>query len=127
MVDRSSPPLPAPWVDMLASMYLGPDGDVVAWHQALTADMVFNQPVVHELERIAVPTVLMVGEKDNTAMGKNRADRALAAQLGNYSLLAREAARRIPGARLIAYPAYGHSPQIQAPDAFHTDLLDALR
>ncbi|MFS0850283.1 alpha/beta fold hydrolase [Novosphingobium panipatense] len=115
------------WVDMLASMYLGPDGDVVAWHQALTADMVFNQPVVHELERVAVPTVLMIGEKDNTAIGKNRADKALALQLGNYPVLARDAARRIPDARLIVYPQYGHSPQIQAPDAFHKDLLDALR
>jgi len=115
------------WVDMLGSMYLGPDGDVIAWHQALTADMVFNQPVVHELDRIAVPTVLMIGEKDTTAMGKNRADKALAGQLGNYPLLAREAAARIRGARLILYPAYGHSPQIQAPGAFHQDLLDALR
>jgi len=115
------------WVDMLASMYEGPGGEIVAWHQALTSDMVFNQPVIHEIERISVPTVLMVGEKDNTAIGKNRADKALAATLGNYPRLAREAAARIPGARLISYPDYGHSPQVQAPEAFHADLLGAIR
>ncbi len=114
------------WVDMLASMYEGPGGEIVAWHQALTADMVFNQPVVHELERIRVPTLLMIGEKDNTAIGKNRADKALAATLGDYPRLARDAARRIPGARLITYADYGHSPQVQAPDRFHADLLKAL-
>lgn len=115
------------WVDMLASMYAGPGGDVVAWHQALTADMVFNQPVIHEIDRIAVPTVLMIGEKDNTAIGKNRADKALQARLGNYPQLARGAAARIPGARLVTYPAFGHSPQVQGPREFHADLLEALR
>ena len=115
------------WVDMLASMYQGPGGDVVAWHQALTADMVFNQPVIHEIERIAVPTVLMIGEKDNTAIGKNRADKALQARLGDYPRLARAAASRIPGSRLVTYPNYGHSPQVQGPTEFHADLLKALR
>lgn len=114
------------WVEMLASMYAGADGSTIAWHQALTSDMVFNQPVVHELERIRVPTVLIVGEKDNTAIGKDRADKALAATLGDYPVLARETARRIPGAALITYPDLGHAPQIQAPDRFHRDLLAAL-
>lgn len=115
------------WVDMLASMYAGPGGGIIAWHQALTADMIFNQPVIHEIGNIRVPTVLMIGEKDNTAIGKNRADKALAATLGNYPALAREAAERISGAKLITYPDYGHSPQVQAPERFHADLLKALR
>lgn len=114
------------WVEMLASMYAGPDGATIAWHQALTSDMVFNQPVVHELERISVPTLMIVGEKDNTAIGKDRADKALAATLGNYPVLARETVKRIPRATLVTYPDLGHAPQIQAPDRFHRDLLAAL-
>ena len=115
------------WVDMLASMYEGRGGETTAWHQALTADMIFNQPVIHELDRIAVPTVLMIGEKDTTALGKNRADKALAATLGNYHKLAREVVGRIEGARLISYPELGHSPQVQDPAKFHADLLAAVR
>lgn len=115
------------WVDMLASTYEGEGGAVTAWHQALTADMIFNQPVVHELERINVSTVLMIGAKDTTALGKNRADSALAATLGNYPVLGRAAAARIKGARLISYPDLGHSPQVQDEARFHADLLDAIR
>lgn len=114
------------WVNMLASMYEGEGGAVTAWHQALTADMIFNQPVVHELERINVPTVLMIGGKDTTALGKNRADSALTATLGNYPVLGRAAAARIRGARLISYPDLGHSPQVQDEARFHADLLDAI-
>jgi pimeloyl-ACP methyl ester carboxylesterase len=102
-------------VDMLASMYEGPGGNIVAWHQALTADMVFNQPVVHE-----------IGLKDNTAMGKNRANAELAATLGNYPVLAKEAQARIPNSQLITYPDNGHSPQMQDPERFNADLLKAI-
>lgn len=114
------------WVAMLASMYAGPGGATTAWHQALTSDMVFNQPVVHELERIAVPTLMIIGEKDNTAIGKDRAGQALAATLGNYPILAGEAARRIPQSTLVRFGDLGHAPQIQAPDRFHRALLAGL-
>ncbi|MFC0204000.1 alpha/beta fold hydrolase [Novosphingobium soli] len=114
------------WVDMLASMYEGPGGDIVARHQALTSDMVFNQPVIHEIDRLRIPTVLMIGERDNTAIGKDRADKALQARLGDYPRLARQAAARIPGARLVAYPDLGHGPQVQRPQTFHADLLRVL-
>ena len=115
------------WVEMAASMYGGPGGRITAWHQALTSDMIFNQPVVHELSRISVPTVLFLGERDNTAVGKNRAPATLAATLGDYKRLGPETVSRIPGATLVTYPDLGHSPHIQAPDRFHADLLRALR
>jgi pimeloyl-ACP methyl ester carboxylesterase len=49
------------------------------------------------------------------------------ATLGNYPVLGKEAAKRIPGVRLVEFPDLGHSPQIQAPDAFHKVLTDWLR
>lgn len=114
------------WVDMLASMYRGGDGERVAWDQALTSDMVFTQPVVHELSRISVPAVLLIGEKDNTAIGKDRAPPELARTLGDYPRLAREAAAAIPDARLITFADLGHAPQIQDPDRFNAALIEAL-
>lgn len=114
------------WVNMLASMYAGESAAAFAWNQAQTSDMVFNQPVVHELERIAVPTLLFVGDKDNTAIGKAAAPPELRAKLGNYAVLGKAAAARIPGAKLIEYPDYGHSPQVQAPEQFNRDLLQNM-
>jgi pimeloyl-ACP methyl ester carboxylesterase len=114
------------WVQMLAGMYQGEGGRQVAWDQALTSDMVFNQPVIYELEHIRAPTVLMIGERDTTAIGKALASPEVAQRLGNYAELSRSAAKRIPGANLIRFPGEGHAPQIQSPEAFNKALLGAL-
>lgn len=114
------------WVDMLAGMYAGPDAEIVAWNQAQTSEMVFTQPVVHEFPALRVSTVLMIGGKDRTAPGANRAAPELAARLGDYPALGRRAAEAIPAARLVAFPELGHSPQVESPATFHPALLKVL-
>jgi pimeloyl-ACP methyl ester carboxylesterase len=114
------------WVEMVAGLYTGPDGERIAQVQARVAEMAFIQPVVHELERIRVPTLLLMGQLDRTALGANRAPPDVAKRLGNYPELGRTAARRIPNARLVEFPDLGHAPQIQAPDRFHEALLKGL-
>ncbi len=114
------------WVEMLASMYRGKEGELFAWSQALTADMIFVQPVVYEFGNIRVPTLLMIGEKDNTAMGKNRASPEVAQRIGNYKELGPETAKAIRGSILVTFPEYGHAPQIQDPERFDTALLKNL-
>ncbi len=115
------------WVQMLAGLYRGPGRDIVAWNSALVYDIIYTQPVFYEFEQIKVPVLLMVGDKDTTAVGKNLAPPAVAAMLGNYPALAKAAASRFPRARLVEFPDLGHSPQIQAPDVFHKALLDGMR
>lgn len=114
------------WVEMLAGMYAGDGGETVAWHQALTADMLMTQPVIHEIDRIAVPTTLLIGAKDSTALGKDAAPPEIAKTLGDYPRLAREAAARIPDATLVLFDDLGHSPQVQAPARFNRELLRQL-
>jgi len=114
------------WVNMLASMYEGEGGDRVAWSQALTSDMIQAQPVIYEIDQIKVPTLLFIGELDRTALGKNRASPEDAKKLGNYPVLAREAAGRIPEAKLITFNDLGHSPHVEAPDRFNAALVGAL-
>jgi pimeloyl-ACP methyl ester carboxylesterase len=115
-----------PWVQMLAGMYRGPGREIVARNSAQLYDMIYTQPVFYELEKISVPTLLLIGDKDTTAIGKNRAPPEVRATLGNYPVLAKAAAARIPHIRLVEFPDLGHSPQIQAPDIFHKALLDGL-
>ncbi|PRY63412.1 pimeloyl-ACP methyl ester carboxylesterase [Vreelandella songnenensis] len=114
------------WVEMLAGMYAGEDGELVAWNQALTSDMVFTQPVVHEFGELQMPTLLLIGEKDNTAIGKAQAPEDVQKTLGHYDVLGEQAAEAIPQATLIEFPELGHSPQIQAPERFHEELLKGL-
>lgn len=114
------------WVDMLGGMYAGPDRERVAWNQALTSDMVFNQPVVHEFGDIRVPTTLFIGQLDKTAIGRDRAPAELKPQLGRYPELGRAAAKAIPDATLVEFADLGHSPQVEAPERFNKALLDAL-
>ncbi|WP_149194848.1 alpha/beta fold hydrolase [Luteimonas suaedae] len=114
------------WVEMLAGMYAGPGKQQVAWNQALASDMVFNQPVVHEFGDIRVPTTLFIGQRDRTAIGRDRAPPELATRLGDYPALGKRAAAAIPGARLVAFDDLGHSPQVEAPARFEAALLQAL-
>ena len=115
------------WVQMLAGLYRGGGHDLVSWNMALVDDMAYTQPVFYEFEKLTVPVLLMIGDKDNTALGKNLAPPAVRATLGNYPALAKAAAVRFPRARLIEFADLGHAPQIQAPDAFHKALLDGLQ
>ncbi len=114
------------WVQMLAGMFRGPGRATVAWHSALLYDMIFTQPVLYEFHRLGMPVLLMIGEKDNTAIGKDIAPPAVKARLGNYPALARRTAAAIPGAQLVLFPELGHAPQIQDPQRFHRALLEAL-
>lgn len=114
------------WVRMLGGMYAGEGGQAVAWSQALTSDMVFNQPVVHELPRITAATTLLIGQKDRTAIGKDLAPPEVAQRLGDYPALGRRAAAAIPGATLVEFADLGHAPQVEAPERFNAALLSAL-
>jgi pimeloyl-ACP methyl ester carboxylesterase len=114
------------WVKMLADMYAGDAGKLVAWDQALTSDMIMSQPVVYEFDRIAVPTTLLIGQKDTTAIGKDRAPPEAAAALGNYPELGQLAHQRIKGSVLLTFPELGHSPQVQDPAQFNRALLQQL-
>lgn len=114
------------WVSMQAGMYAGPGKEIVAWNQAQTSEMLFTQPVVHEFGRISAATLLLIGGKDRTAPGANRAPAEIAQRLGNYSELGRRAAKAIPHATLVEFPELGHSPQVEAPDQFHQALLNGL-
>ena len=115
-----------PWVQMLAGMYRGPGKAAVAWNSALTYDMIYAQPVFYEFEKLSMPVLLIIGDKDTTAPGKQLALPELRAQLGHYPELAKAAVARMQHGQLVEFPDLGHSPQVQDPAAFHKALLTAL-
>ncbi|RAR47727.1 pimeloyl-ACP methyl ester carboxylesterase [Paraburkholderia unamae] len=115
-----------PWVQMLAGMYRGPGKAQVAWDSALLYDMIYTQPVIYEFGQLQMPTLLLIGDRDTTAIGKDLAPPDVRAQLGRYPVLAKAAQRAIPHATLVEFADLGHAPQMQDPQAFHAALLKGL-
>jgi pimeloyl-ACP methyl ester carboxylesterase len=101
-------------MEVLAGWTRHRDYSRVAWNAALTAEMIVTQPVIHDLERIARPTLLVIGQRDRTAIGKERAAPDVAKTLGDYPALGKKAAARIKGATLVELPGVGHLPQVEA-------------
>lgn len=115
------------WVDMQAGMFNGAGKEAVAWSSAQTYEMIFDQPVFYDFEKLKVPTLLLIGQQDNTAIGKDAAPEPLRSQLGHYPELGKAAAKRIPQSTLIEFAGLGHAPQIQDPAQFNVTLLQHLR
>lgn len=114
-------------IEILAGWTRHPDYARVAWNAALTTDMVFTQPVLYEFPLIKAPTLLIIGQRDRTAVGKAWAPEQAKRTLGDYPALGRKAARAIPGARLVEVNDVGHLPQVEAFDAYRKAVLDFLR
>ena len=114
------------WVDMLAGLNRGPGHKLVALNSALIYDMIFTQPVVYEFSRLTVPTTLMLGDKDTTAIGSDIAPPEVKAKLGHYNELGKQVIKLIPKGALIDFPGFGHAPQIEDPAMFNKVLLDAI-
>ena len=114
------------WVEMLAGMNQGPGKKLVAWNSALIYDMIFTQPVIYEFPKLTVPTVLMIGDADTTAIGSDIAPPEVKAKLGKYAVLGKQAAALIPGSRLIVFPGMGHAPQMEEPAQFNRQLVEAM-
>jgi pimeloyl-ACP methyl ester carboxylesterase len=103
-----------------------PEYPRVAWCSALTYDMIFTQPVVHELADLRAPTLLIIGQRDRTALGKASVSKEVAATLGDYPTLGRKAAAAIPGAKLVELEGVGHVPQLEAFDKYRDALVSFL-
>ncbi|MGO2452040.1 alpha/beta fold hydrolase [Pseudomonas taetrolens] len=114
------------WVDMLAGLNKGPGHKRVAWNSALIYDMIFTQPVFYELPALKVPTVLLIGDADTTAIGSDIASPEVKARIGDYTVLGKQAAKLIPGATLVEFPGMGHAPQMEDPPGFNKVLVEQL-
>ncbi len=110
-------------LDIHKGWMAGRDRELIARINARTSDMCFTQPVCYEFNLLRVPTLLLIGAKDRTALGKNRAPNQ---NLGDYPRLAREAQGKILGSRLVLLPGSGHVPQLDDWSAYRKALTDFL-
>ncbi|WP_206105987.1 alpha/beta fold hydrolase [Olivibacter sp. XZL3] len=115
-----------PWVNMLAGVTSNIDYPRLAWNSALLYDMIFTQPVCYEFNNIQAPTLLIIGQRDRTALGKARAPKEVQQSLGNYPELGKKTQKAIKNANLVELDGIGHLPHIEAYDQFIGPLIDFL-
>lgn len=115
-----------PWADLLAGMIASEGYERLAWNQALTYDMIFTQPVCYEFDQIRSQTLLIIGQRDRTALGKQLVSKKIRATMGNYPALGRKTAAAIPAATLVELDDVGHLPHIEAYERFIDPLLKFL-
>jgi pimeloyl-ACP methyl ester carboxylesterase len=73
-----------------------------------------------------VPTVLFIGKEDKTVIGKALLSPDQQAIYGQYRLLGKQTAAKIPGARIIEFDGCGHIPHVEIPTEFTVALLGSL-
>jgi len=115
------------WVDLLAGWSLNSDYKRIAWNSALTYDMIFTQPVVYEFKNIKAPTLLIIGTRDRTALGKPLVSKEVSAKMGLYNKLGKATQKKIPNAELVEIENVGHLPHIEKFKAFINPLIVFLK
>lgn len=116
----------ARWAELLAAPIGSPDYPRIAKVQALITAMIMSQPVARKFHTLTVPTTLILGERDRTALDKDLAPKAVAEKLGRYDLLGSEIVQRLRKGRLIPLEGLGHLPHIEDFPRFERALLEAL-
>lgn len=109
-----------------AGVTLSPDFARYARVAAMTFTMIYEQPVADEFQDITVPTVLFIGKEDKTIVGKGLLSPEQQALHGQYKVLGKQTAAKIPKAKLIEFDGCGHIPHIEVPTEFTVALLGAL-
>lgn len=115
------------YVKAQAAALQDPDFDKIAWINALTYDMIYQQPVVYEFANITVPVLLIVGEKDRTIVGKDLLSDSAKSKHGNYPELAKAAGQWIRHINVIELKGIGHIPHVQDLPLFEKSIFDFLR
>lgn len=91
---------------------------------ALTYEMIYEQPVCYEFDRIKVPAILFIGKEDKTIVGKALLSDDEKAKHGQYQILGPETAKKIPNCKLIEFDNCAHIPHIEVKEQFLKALLE---
>src|ERR1700692_2704799 len=91
-----------------------------------SAQMIYREPVAHEIPLITLPTLFIMGADDHNAPGKPNAPEALRPKMGQKPELARALAAKMPDAHAEVIPNTGHLVFLEAPQKFNELMLAFL-
>jgi pimeloyl-ACP methyl ester carboxylesterase len=98
------------------------------WLRAFVSSgqMIYREPVVHEIPLITEPTLFIMGADDHNAPGRPNAPEALRPKMGQNADLARALAAKMPNAGAEVIPNAGHLVFLDAPAKFNELMLAFL-
>jgi pimeloyl-ACP methyl ester carboxylesterase len=91
-----------------------------------SAQLIYREPVVHEIPLITQPTLFIMGADDHNAPGKPNAPEALRPKMGQNAELAKALVVRMPDAKAEVIPNTGHLVFLEAPLKFNELMLAFL-
>src|SRR3977135_967322 len=91
-----------------------------------SAQMIYREPVVHEIPLVSQPTLFIMGADDHNAPGKPNAPEALRPKMGHNAELATALAAKMPNASTEVIPNAGHLVFLEAPSKFNELMLGFL-
>jgi pimeloyl-ACP methyl ester carboxylesterase len=91
-----------------------------------SAQLIYREPVVHEIPLITQPTLFIMGADDHNAPGRPNAPEALRPKMGQNAELAKSLAARMPNAQAEVIPNTGHLVFLEAPAKFNELMLGFL-
>ena len=102
--------------------------DYPRWLRAFvsSAQMIYREPVAHEIPLIGLPTLFIMGADDHNAPGKPNAPEALRPKMGQNADLAKALATKMPNAKAEVLPNAGHLVFLDAPAKFNELMLGFL-
>jgi pimeloyl-ACP methyl ester carboxylesterase len=98
------------------------------WLRAFVSSgqMIYREPVVHEIPLISAPTLFIMGADDHNAPGRPNAPEALRPKMGHNAELAKALASVMPHAQAEVIPNTGHLVFLEAPDRYNELVLRFL-
>ena len=102
--------------------------DYPRWLRAFVASyqMIYREPVVHEIPLITQPTLFIMGADDHNAPGRPNAPEALRPKMGHNADLAKALAAQMPNARAEVIPDTGHLVFLEARAKYDELMLGFL-
>src|ERR1700686_1351749 len=91
-----------------------------------SAQMIYREPVVHEIPLVTQPTLFIMGAEDHNAPGRPNAPEALRPKMGQNAELAKALAAKMPDARAEVLANAGHLVFLDAPAKFNELMLAFL-
>jgi pimeloyl-ACP methyl ester carboxylesterase len=103
-------------------------GEYPRWLKSFVASyqMIYSQPVAHEIPLINRPTLFIMGANDHNAPGRSFAPLELRAKMGKNADLAQALAARMANAKVKVFEGVGHLGHLEATQPFNETLLSFL-